>query len=251
MSRGSRFAVIALVATLPIIGHAQGLDANRVQVVPPAPRYMESVRLRIDPRMSICLQRNASVSMVANKITVRVPVVFDLCGNAYDLDLGRFPAGTYDVEAFVFHSGESLGTASFTVSPSDVPPVPVAPQRRYHDLNFSGLWWDPGEPGWGLSIIHHINGTLFATWYQYGTNGEAVWYTIQGGSWTSRDTFEASIFKHSGPPLNGPYDRSLLQERPVGRAVLRFYPSALIQSRFDYTVEGMSGTKRIERFKFD
>jgi CubicO group peptidase (beta-lactamase class C family) len=53
--------------------------------------------------------------------------------------------------------------------------------------NYSGLWWNPDQPGWGLSLAHQGD-TLFPTWYTYGADGRPTWYvggmlTLQDGSY--------------------------------------------------------------------
>jgi len=41
------------------------------------------------------------------------------------------------------------------------------------DTNYTALWWNPAENGWGLNISHQGN-TLFGTLYTYGPDGKAV-----------------------------------------------------------------------------
>jgi hypothetical protein len=34
-------------------------------------------------------------------------------------------------------------------------------------FDFTDLWWNAGESGWGLNLIQHANGIIFAMWYTY------------------------------------------------------------------------------------
>ena len=36
--------------------------------------------------------------------------------------------------------------------------------------NYQDLWWNPGEPGWGINFVHQGD-LLFATWYTYDAKG--------------------------------------------------------------------------------
>lgn len=42
-------------------------------------------------------------------------------------------------------------------------------------INYSALWWNANEPGWGVAVTQQY-GTIFATLYTYDTSGTPVWY---------------------------------------------------------------------------
>ncbi|CAN5265177.1 hypothetical protein BH11PSE11_BH11PSE11_38780 [soil metagenome] len=41
--------------------------------------------------------------------------------------------------------------------------------------NYSGLWWNANESGWGVALTQQY-GVIFATLYVYDANGNPVWY---------------------------------------------------------------------------
>lgn len=43
--------------------------------------------------------------------------------------------------------------------------------------SYHGLWWNPNESGWGMSLTHHGN-IIFAALYTYDEMGAPVWYAI-------------------------------------------------------------------------
>ncbi len=43
--------------------------------------------------------------------------------------------------------------------------------------SYHGLWWNPDEAGWGMSLTHHGN-IIFAALYTYDETGAPVWYAI-------------------------------------------------------------------------
>jgi hypothetical protein len=40
--------------------------------------------------------------------------------------------------------------------------------------SYEGLWWNPSESGWGVSIAHQGD-VLFAVWYTYDHDGSPMW----------------------------------------------------------------------------
>ena len=42
--------------------------------------------------------------------------------------------------------------------------------------DYSDLWWNASQPGSGVSISQQAD-TLFATYFVYGSGGQAVWYS--------------------------------------------------------------------------
>ena len=53
-----------------------------------------------------------------------------------------------------------------------------------HAANYSDIWWNPAESGWGITLADHET-TLFGVWYTYRADGKPVWYTIPGGTFSS------------------------------------------------------------------
>ena len=64
--------------------------------------------------------------------------------------------------------------------------------------NFSGLWWNPAEPGWGLEVSHQ-QGAIMAALFGYGEDGTSEW--LIGPQLTERSDgeFEGDLFRMSGP----------------------------------------------------
>ncbi len=42
-------------------------------------------------------------------------------------------------------------------------------------VNYTDLWWNPAENGWGISLTQQF-GIIFAAWYTYDAAGKPVWY---------------------------------------------------------------------------
>ena len=133
--------------------------------------------------------------MEGTVISVRYQRLIELCGYDYDVELGRFPAGTYTVVV------QGQAPVQFTVGPSSSTPAAPYPGNQ-PVVDYSGMWWTPSESGWGLSISQGATNQVFAVWFVYGQSGEPTWYTLQPGSWTSSNvysTYTGPIYKTDGP----------------------------------------------------
>jgi hypothetical protein len=56
-------------------------------------------------------------------------------------------------------------------------------------INYTDVWrGGTSQSGWGVALFQE--GTVLAgAWYTYNSQGQAVWYLINGGSWTNATTY--------------------------------------------------------------
>jgi lysyl endopeptidase len=114
--------------------------------------------------------------------------------------------------------------------------------------DFTDLWWNPSESGWGLNLIQHPSRIIFGVWYTYGEDGKRTWFVMPEGSWTSANTYSGPLFATAGPSLAQSFDASKVRVSPVGSATLTF--SDANNGTFAFTINGVSGSKRITRQPF-
>ena len=244
-ARSDRFrpGVASGLALVALCGLA-GAQAT-LQIIPASPRYQEPVYARIDS-FGQCIY-GAQVSMNGTVITIKDDYVVDICAYSYDVELGRFPAGTYAVQLLLPTADPLI--AQFTVGarmaqtgfPGTVPAV-----------NYSGMWWNASESGWGLSISQGSTNQVFAVWFMYDTAGLPTWYTLELGSWTStglQSVYSGSIFRYTGPNFANTFDPNEVVGTMVGTGTLRFDSAGT--GRLDYTIAGTSGSKKIARLPVD
>jgi hypothetical protein len=114
--------------------------------------------------------------------------------------------------------------------------------------NYSDLWWNPLESGWGANITQQDD-LLFVTFFVYGTNGQAVWYTgtlaYAGAGINGNKSFTGDLYQTNGPWLGGPFDPSNVTYRLVGTAT--FASNASSTAVLQYSVDGQVVTKGIQR----
>ncbi len=117
--------------------------------------------------------------------------------------------------------------------------------------DYSDLWWNSAESGWGANIAHQGD-TIFMTLFVYGPDRRVRWYVAsamaaQGGA--SGDAFFGALSETAGPYLGDSlFNPDLVGIRTVGDATLRF-DTAQVGS-LTYAVDGAYVSKTIERQTF-
>lgn len=260
----------SLAATLALAGAvlaqsvAEGASIKGVStVVPASPLPFEVVHLRVPADSCEFSPADVSVTTVANAIQVQVRerTSCDPSGALIDTDvrLGAYPAGTYNVEVvsiFPTPSGlvpNLLQRLQFTVNPRIEVPAPPGAARRFPLADYTGMWWNPQESGWGLSINQSASDALFGALFVYDAQNRAQWFTIQPGGWTSSKRWEGPLYRTTGPYFAAPtYDPRLVLVQAAGSAVLEFdtAPAAATTARFTYTADGVTTVKTITRMGF-
>jgi lysyl endopeptidase len=115
--------------------------------------------------------------------------------------------------------------------------------------DFTDLWWNPNESGWGLNLIQHPNGVIFAIWYTYDASGKMTWYHVPNGTWTDSMTYTGTLYAVAGPAFSNPtFSSGLVKRTAVGTASLTF--SSASSGTWSYSIDGVSGSKSITRLPF-
>ena len=195
-------------------------------------------------------EQPADVSMAGNRIKVVYtlpgvdfpePPPAPAGGYRYQTQLGKFPAGDYVVEVMAGPAAAPalVATIPFHVVESDTKVQPIE--------DHTDIWWNPAESGWGLNLVQHGAGPIFATWFVYGADGNPEWYVIPGGRWTSRVQFTGASYRTSGPDIAGTFDPSKVTRTQVGTAVLNFTDGGL---QALLTVDGQTTNKILQRQSF-
>jgi hypothetical protein len=115
--------------------------------------------------------------------------------------------------------------------------------------NYADLWWaGTQENGWGMSITQH-GAKIFAAMYIYDNQGRPVWAVLPDGTWNaSNTTYSGALYAPTGSWF-GNYDASRIVVGPsIGTASLSF--DSLNTATLTYTINGVSGTKSIQRQAF-
>ena len=91
--------------------------------------------------------------------------------------------------------------------------------------DYHGLWWDPAESGWGVSVFDQGGGTLSSVIFVYGADGSPTWYVAPNIADCGVElvpyldvTCGGKIYQTNGPWFAaGPFDPSSVTVREVGQ----------------------------------
>jgi hypothetical protein len=232
-----------------------GLGAQPLAIDPAAPTPLDLVRLRYT-HVGCTNPDSVSLQQSANTITVGVerallPDCGTTAGYFEDYTLGRLPTGEYDVELIVNPPPGTLGP-SIRIGPVHfrVAALPSTGSPHPHE-NYGDMWWNPKESGWALNVFQSGE-HMIAVWATYDVAGRATWYAMLSGAWL-RDAgnalhYSGTLYRTSGPYWGGAYDPAAITITAVGTA--DFLPTAVSHAIFSYTIEGIAGSKAIERLRF-
>jgi len=113
-------------------------------------------------------------------------------------------------------------------------------------VDYTDLWWNPIESGWGMAITQQAS-VMFLAWYVYDSSGKPVWYVASNCA-VSDSGCTGTLYRTTGPAFGPAFDPTKIQVFSVGSVTLSF--SDANQGTLSYTVNGVSGTKNITRQLF-
>lgn len=125
--------------------------------------------------------------------------------------------------------------------------VSVAGTLASASANYTALWWNSSESGWGINV-NQQGDIAFATLFTYDSSGAPLWLVMSGGMRQgTADTFSGPLYRTTGPAFNSipftPIGPGNLTQ--VGTMTLAF--SGSNAGTLTYTVNGVSVTKAIEK----
>jgi hypothetical protein len=116
--------------------------------------------------------------------------------------------------------------------------------------DLTDMWWNPSESGWGINVVQSNNGsagdTLWITFFVYGSDRKATWYTAYI-AWDG-SKYTGPLYSSVGSYFASGWNPSEQSTTAVGTAT--FQPSTLnaYQATLTYTISGIGTVvKAIER----
>ncbi|MGZ5041481.1 MAG: cytochrome D1 domain-containing protein [Usitatibacter sp.] len=151
----------------------------------------------------------------------------------------------------VSFANNDSGTFSYTVSGQS---RSVQIQRQVFGqgavptVNYTDLWFNPDEPGWGIAITQR-GSTMFAAWYVYDANGNPTWVVVPNCAVGSTgDSCAGDAFTTKGPPFGPTFDPAQVQVFAAGRMILNFTDPN--HGEISYLFQSLFVTKKITRELF-
>lgn len=135
--------------------------------------------------------------------------------------------------------------------------------------NYTDMWWNPAESGWGISFAQHTpSNNAYAVWYTYDPRAvdvsgqfKPLWIVMAGGTWTTPTTFTGPVYVTNGVPFSGSGSNTVLDR--VGTFTFTFSdasngtftyniaaPPGIPSSNPAFGLPSMSGSKAITRNSF-
>jgi alpha-tubulin suppressor-like RCC1 family protein len=112
-------------------------------------------------------------------------------------------------------------------------------------VNYTDLWWNPAEAGWGTSISHQ-GATMFIVLYVYDESGRPVWYVASNCSVAAEGgSCNGPLYRVSGSASTAPYEAARVRVSQVGMLRVVF-PDPNHATLF-WTIDGASGSRSITR----
>jgi cyclophilin family peptidyl-prolyl cis-trans isomerase len=110
---------------------------------------------------------------------------------------------------------------------------------------YQGMWWNPGESGWGMSVTQHGT-TIFTALYTYDENGAPIWYSMNNCPLTGGNRCTADMYSVQGPtPPTVPWSSAGAQITKVGTGTLVFTDNN--NATFSYTINNVTSSRVITR----
>jgi YVTN family beta-propeller protein len=165
------------------------------------------------------------------------------------------PTGTL---AYVVNQGDNTVSVINVTAKAAIPSaaVPVSPGGLYafgkfmatgSAQSYLGLWWNPDESGWGMSVTQH-GSMIFNAFYTYDQAGTPTWYVMSSCP-LSGASCTGDIYKVTGGTApTVAWNGAGKVVSSVGSGTLTFADANT--ATFSFTINGVAGSKSIVRQEF-
>ena len=113
-------------------------------------------------------------------------------------------------------------------------------------INYTDIWWNPNESGWGISLTQQF-GMIFAAWYTYDATGKPIWYVVPNCPVSGAGCSGAIYQVTGGEPLSTAWNGTN-PAVAVGNMTFAFSDAA--NGTMTYTLNGVSSSRVIGRQVF-
>jgi hypothetical protein len=156
--------------------------------------------------------------------------------------------------------------------------LPAAAQQVVPATDYTDMWWNPNESGWGISFMQH-SGTgrtnqVLAVWYAYDprepdsssaatADFKPIWLVMPGGTWTTPSSITGDVYATTGTPYLQAWNANGLAVQRVGSFTFSFTtpssgtftysiapPAGLAAGNPGFGLPTLTGSKPIERQVF-
>ncbi len=111
---------------------------------------------------------------------------------------------------------------------------------------YTGAWYVPAEPGWGLTAFQFNNAAqnLFVLFFMYDETGKAQWYELDGG-WSATDVRSGNLLRYAANPWTTTFNPAARTSTPVGTGSLTF--TSETSATLTFTANGVTRTVTLSK----
>jgi lysyl endopeptidase len=114
--------------------------------------------------------------------------------------------------------------------------------------NYSDIWWNANESGWGLALNHQDN-ILAGALYTFDTDGQPLYLILSGATRQTDGSYLGPLVRSTGPVFNTvPWPAAQVQRTTVGSMQLNFLSNTSLD--ISYTVNGTPVNKSLTRLTY-
>lgn len=126
------------------------------------------------------------------------------------------------------------------LQPGTTPPPPAG-------TDFTGLWFNPAQSGWGLVVMRGASGAYSVTIFHYDVDSSPVWYLAAGA--INGASFNQPVSAFTGPWFGiTPFNPGLVASRTAGSVSLNF--TSATTANLSFTVDGRTVGTTLSRLAF-
>ena len=126
------------------------------------------------------------------------------------------------------------------LQPSTNPPPPAG-------TDFTGLWFNPAQSGWGLVVMRGASGAYSVTVFHYDQDSSPVWYLGAGA--INGASFNQPLTAFTGPWFGiTPFNPGLVIGRTAGSVSLNF--TSTTTASLAFTVDGRTVSTELTKLAF-
>jgi hypothetical protein len=164
-------------------------------------------------------------------------------GTAFDpARVAAVPVGNVQVRFTDAANASFTYTASGITRTVPVVRQPLATGTTPPAVDYTDLWYNPAESGWGMAIAQQF-GIAFLAWYVYDSAGKPSWLVATCPM--SGSSCSGALYRTTGPGFGPTFDASRVVATAAGTIAVNFTDAN--NAVLSYTVDGVTATKTITR----
>ena len=116
--------------------------------------------------------------------------------------------------------------------------VALLPSLASGATDYTDMWFNASESGWGVNFTQDYNGPIFATFFVYAANGTPTWVFAVLAFDPANGTYSGTLYETSGgaPLTSQGFDSTTVQAEDVGTAT--FTPMDAANGTLAYSYRG-------------